>query len=167
VTSSSTISVITSTSSPIFSATTTTSSQSPTPTPPPTSPKPPVGAIVGGVVGGFAVLVIGFVAVLLFLHRRSHPAPMNVSTAEVVQQQHPPQQPSPIVPYNPKYTSYSSVSPTASNFPLPVYQSTAGQNEVSHSPPGASPTFSNPSELSAYAPAMHGVGGGNTYQVQR
>lgn len=165
--SSPTTSVTTSSLSP----TTTTTSQSPTPTPPPTPPKPPVGAIVGGVVGGLAVLVIGIVAVLLFLRRRSHPAPMNVSTAEVVQQQHPPQQPSPAVPYNPKYASYSSGSPTVSNFPLSMHQSTAGKNEVSYpSPsasPSASPTFSNPIELSAYAPAMHGVGEGNTHQVQR
>ncbi|KAH8768704.1 hypothetical protein F5882DRAFT_465997 [Hyaloscypha sp. PMI_1271] len=164
VPSPTTTSVTTSSLSP----TTTTSSQSPTPTLPPMPPKPPVGAIVGGVVGGLAVLVIGIVAVLLFLRRRSHPAPMNVSTAEVVQQQHPPQQPSPAVPYDPKYASYSSGSPTVSNFPLSMHQSTAGKNEVSPSAsPSASPTFSNPIELSAYAPAMHGVGEGNTHQVQR
>ncbi|PMD53035.1 uncharacterized protein K444DRAFT_668614 [Hyaloscypha bicolor E] len=170
VPSSTTISVTTGTPNPTSSSLspiTTTGSQSQTSTPPPTPPKPPVGAIVGGVVGGLAVLVIGLAAVLLFLHRRSHPAPTNVSTAEVVQQQHPPQEPSPAVPYNPKHASYSSGSPTTSNFPLPMHQSTPGQNEVSYPPPSESPTFSNPVELSTYTPVMHGVGDGNTHQVQR
>jgi hypothetical protein len=89
----------------------------PTPTPPAKST--PIGAIVGGVVGGLAVIALVAIAVVLFIRRRSpegqQPAPQ-VAAQEFMQTiQSPPMQ------YDAKHMSYMSSPVSESHSPPPTF----------------------------------------------
>lgn len=161
------------------SPTTTTTPPGPTTTTPPPEPGPstPIGPIVGGVVGGVAVLGLIGLGIFLIMRRNRHPP---ASTAAAQQHQPPSDYPPPqmgqvqssmptsptgpgVPPaYDPRY-SYANPSQQAG-----AYQMSPDPNTgvFSHPSPVGSPPFPSPSSPDPVKMAVGPHGDANTSPVQ-
>ncbi|KAH7398448.1 hypothetical protein BKA66DRAFT_203812 [Pyrenochaeta sp. MPI-SDFR-AT-0127] len=128
-----TTSPITSTSSSSSTSISTSTSPVPTPTPAPSKSSPPVGAIVGGVVGGIAVLG-AIVVAALFLFRRKRKSPPQPTNNQYHQQPQPVAQiynppMSPMSPqqfYNPAQQTYPEKTAAITNTQVSQYYGDSG-----------------------------------------